>query len=706
MMAKIKPKRSYTANAVPTTSDLDANELAINWADGKAFTKNAAGNIVSITLGGSGGGGAAEDARWEYFKPAAPTGVTATASNAQAVVSWTAPAIVVPPVTDYTVQFSTNGGTTWTTATDTVSTATTATITGLTNGSAHVFRVAAVNGIGTGAYSTQSAAVTPTAGDPLFGSVALLLHMDGTGNTFVDSSPLPKTITANGNATQSATQSKFGGKSAAFDGSGDYLSITDNGNGLALGTGDFVYEWWFRSTATNAYAAMVTRPYDSPGGILFSLNGPSGNGRPEIFWREFENAQLMQSDAGGFNDNNWHHFAFVRSGTTCSMYIDGIRRGTRTGVSTSVPTSTIVVGGDIQFGGRDFSGHIDELRITRGNDRGYTGATIIVPTAEFLGAEQGTDPLLSSVALLLRMDGTGNMFVDSSATPKTVTAAGNATQSTAQSKFGGKSGLFDGDGDYLTAGSIPFSTSDFVIEGWFYLTSSPPGGTFTTLFSHRPDTSSVGGACLVMNGSSLLYFIAGASGWQVTGSSTGLSVSANTWMHIALVRSGNQCRAYLNGTGGNVASVSGAIGTSGSFSIMAGAADGGQAVAGYCDDFRVTVGNNRGYTGATIPVPSAAFPGAGSSSAPTAVRNLRMTSDEFCGYALNEWDAPLSDGGIAITGYRIVINGVSSTQAASVRTRVVDTGGSAAPYSITVYAVNAAGESTAVTLNSFTGYCS
>ena len=56
MPNKIKPKRSYTSNAVPTTSDLDTNELAINWVDGKAYTKNAAGNIVSVTLGGSGGG--------------------------------------------------------------------------------------------------------------------------------------------------------------------------------------------------------------------------------------------------------------------------------------------------------------------------------------------------------------------------------------------------------------------------------------------------------------------------------------------------------------------------------------------------------------------------------------------------------------------------------------------------------------------------
>jgi hypothetical protein len=264
-----------------------------------------------------------------------------------------------------------------------VSTATSATITGLTNGTAHVFRVAGINGIGTGAYSTASAAVTPTAGDPLFGSVALLLPMDGTGATFVDASAVPKTVTANGDATQSTAESKFGGKSAFFDGSGDYLSIADSGNGFAFGTGDFVYEWWFRSASTTGYAAMVTRPYNSPGGILMSLNGPSGNGRPEIFWREFQNAQFMESDAGGFNDNNWHHFAFVRSGTTCSMYIDGVRRGTRTGVSTSVPTSTVVVGADIEFGGRDFNGYIDDLRITKGNDRGYTGATITVPVAAF-----------------------------------------------------------------------------------------------------------------------------------------------------------------------------------------------------------------------------------------------------------------------------------------------------------------------------------
>jgi hypothetical protein len=50
----ILPLRSFTVGAVPTTSEISINELAINWADGKAFSKDAAGNIVSVTLGGNG----------------------------------------------------------------------------------------------------------------------------------------------------------------------------------------------------------------------------------------------------------------------------------------------------------------------------------------------------------------------------------------------------------------------------------------------------------------------------------------------------------------------------------------------------------------------------------------------------------------------------------------------------------------------------
>jgi hypothetical protein len=373
MPNKIKPKRSYTANAVPTTSDLDTNELAINWADGKAYTKNAAGNIVSVTLGGS-GGGAVEDARWGLFLPPAPTGLTATAGNASAALSWTAPSGVIAqaPITDYREQYSTDGGATWTTFTAAASTTASATVTGLTNGKAYRFRVAAVNAVGVGSYSAASAAVTPVAGDALFANVALLLPMNGTGSTFVDASPVPKTITAYDNATQSTAQSKWGGKSLYLDGSGDYLTAASV---PAFGTSDFVVEMWvWFNSITKAYTGL----YDARPGI-------NGN-YPAIL---LNGTSLSQYLGNAFVINGatpptgqWNHIALARASGSTRLYLNGTQTGSTYTDSTNYLAGSLLIG---QGSGGDFSidGYIDDLRVTIGSGRGYTGATITVPTAAF-----------------------------------------------------------------------------------------------------------------------------------------------------------------------------------------------------------------------------------------------------------------------------------------------------------------------------------
>lgn len=58
MANTVKLKRSAVANKVPTTSDLDLGELAINTYDGKLFLKkdNGTASIVEIGAGGSGSG--------------------------------------------------------------------------------------------------------------------------------------------------------------------------------------------------------------------------------------------------------------------------------------------------------------------------------------------------------------------------------------------------------------------------------------------------------------------------------------------------------------------------------------------------------------------------------------------------------------------------------------------------------------------------
>ena len=84
---------------------------------------------------------------------------------------------------------------------------------------------------------------------------------------------------------------------------------------------------------------------------------------------------------------------------------------------------------------------------------------------------------IQNVSLLLHGNGTNGSttITDSSPTPKTVTAVGNAQISTAQSKFGGASIAFDGTGDYATvpsASAFDFGTADFTVEAWVYRNNS------------------------------------------------------------------------------------------------------------------------------------------------------------------------------------------------------------------------------------------
>jgi len=94
--------------------------------------------------------------------PDPPANVSAAGGPSSAVVSWRAPADNGNPISSYTVTASPGG------ATATVGGGvTTATVTGLTNGMAYTFTVAATNAIGSGLPSAPSNSVTPaTIPDP------------------------------------------------------------------------------------------------------------------------------------------------------------------------------------------------------------------------------------------------------------------------------------------------------------------------------------------------------------------------------------------------------------------------------------------------------------------------------------------------------------------------------------------------------------
>ena len=114
--------------------------------------------------------------------PGAPV-LTATANGeTQIDLSWTVPDTGGRALDKYSIDVSADGGTTWGPQADVGSTITTYSHTGLTAGTTRHYRVAAVNPIGTGAWSNVDSATTE----------AVVANNPATGNPFIIGMPTPQ----------------------------------------------------------------------------------------------------------------------------------------------------------------------------------------------------------------------------------------------------------------------------------------------------------------------------------------------------------------------------------------------------------------------------------------------------------------------------------------------------------------------------------
>jgi hypothetical protein len=89
--------------------------------------------------------------------PTAPINLAGTAGDNQVSLTWTAPdlALDVAPITDYVIQYRETGGGSYSTFSDGTTTSPAAIVTGLSNGICYDLRVAAINSVGTGAYTSS-----------------------------------------------------------------------------------------------------------------------------------------------------------------------------------------------------------------------------------------------------------------------------------------------------------------------------------------------------------------------------------------------------------------------------------------------------------------------------------------------------------------------------------------------------------------------
>lgn len=223
--------------------------------------------------------------------------------------------------------------------------------------------------------------------DPYRSQVSLLLHGDGTNGstTITDSSPTPKTVTAVGNAQISTAQSKFGGSSIAFDGTGDWLNTVANASPQS---NNFTWECFIYPTVVLGTDRVV---YDCRGtaSVASAPDGPNGsgfvvfintNGRLQVFGNGTGATlgTLYTQSTSALTAATWQHIALVSSGGTVTYYIGGIAAGSFAATTTAALNTRI---GARQDSAVAFTGFIDELRLTLGVAR-YT-SNFTPPTAPF-----------------------------------------------------------------------------------------------------------------------------------------------------------------------------------------------------------------------------------------------------------------------------------------------------------------------------------
>lgn len=236
--------------------------------------------------------------------------------------------------------------------------------------------------------------------DPYFSSVSLLLHCDGSdaSTTFTDHSASAKTVTPGGNAQIDTAQSKWGGASALFDGSGDYLSLAASADFAFPLASAWTVEAWIRPNASTLAALFDTRQSGNTGSTRFII-GLEATTRT-IF---FEIGGTVVGNTGTAPATGaWSFLEMNYNGTVLRCFLNGTLVWSSTrymDLDTSVPLRI----GATYSGSAGFNGWIDDVRITKGvcrNTADYTPPTeAFANFQEITGSIQAPGPMQTPQAL-------------------------------------------------------------------------------------------------------------------------------------------------------------------------------------------------------------------------------------------------------------------------------------------------------------------
>lgn len=243
--------------------------------------------------------------------------------------------------------------------------------------------------------------------DTYWNLVSLVLPMDGPAGSTAIVDAKGHSLSIAGNTSLSNAQSKFGGVSAHFDGTGDYIATVSSVD-FVVGTRDFTLEGWFffDGFATNhAFGSCIfdTRPVGNYGAGMALFVNNSG-----VLTAWDVNSAARQSASGKVSTGTWYHIAINRKEKALDVFVNGVSTISYTSTYDYSPTGTsVVIGTAADYQGTTDAfkhvGYVDDVRFTNGFAR-YSGT--FTPSTE-------PNPIAGPVVSGTVLDSNGNPAVRS-----------------------------------------------------------------------------------------------------------------------------------------------------------------------------------------------------------------------------------------------------------------------------------------------------
>jgi hypothetical protein len=320
----------------------------------------------------------------------------------------------------------------------------------------------------------------------------------------------------------------------SFDGVDDYVGL--NSTIYSDGVQNFTIECWIKTNSTTAtgsnYHTILGR--ESGGGANFrnpSIYIKGGELHTDLSDQTSSVRYDVLTTNLDMTANVWYHIAFVKSGTTQYLYLNGKLVNTR-----NAPTGANISGNyNLCWNDNYFTGGMDEVRF-------WSTARTQAQINEYMTRNPKKNE--TGLVAYFKMDETSGTTISNYSTNNSSisgTIYGGATRISGLKTFFAPNSLdFDGINDYVYAPLTTSSTNSYSTEYWVKLKS---GNKKQDILNIYDDLVSVPNAMIsyVTSSNQLRW-------WMRSGGSTsevvGPTLTLNRWYHIACVYSNGVANIY------------------------------------------------------------------------------------------------------------------------------------------------------------------